>query len=177
MSTPFFRKKMLTSQKKTLIISFMEINFSKVSDFAICPSQNTDTDAGYDLYSTENCSIDPLERRLVSSGIKIEIPKGHYGRIAPRSGLAVKKGIDVMAGVIDSGYRGIVKVLLVNLGPQSTRKSPYENFFGSHGKVDIKQGDRIAQIIIEKCHSVTWIEKEELSDSERNEGGFGSSGS
>jgi dUTP pyrophosphatase len=113
----------------------------------------------------------------VSSGIKIEIPKGYYGRIAPRSGLAVKKGIDVMAGVIDSGYRGTVRVLLVNLGPQSIRKSPYENFFGSHGKVDIKQGDRIAQIIIEKCHPVAWIEKEELSDSERNEGGFGSSGS
>jgi dUTP pyrophosphatase len=155
----------------------MEINFSKVSDFAICPSQNTDTDAGYDLYSTETCVISPLERRLVDTGIKIEIPKGYYGRIAPRSGLAVKKGIDVMAGVIDSGYRGVVKVLLINLGPQNIKKTPYESFFGPHGKVDIKQRDRIAQIIIEKCHSVTWIEKEELSSSERDDGGFGSSGS
>ena len=84
----------------------MEIKFQKISDYAICPSKNTDADAGYDLYSTDVCSISPMERRLVSTGICIEIPEGFYGRIAPRSGLAVKKGLDVMAGVIDSGYRG-----------------------------------------------------------------------
>tara|TARA_B100000401_G_C52692471_1_gene665174 strand:- start:659 stop:1015 length:357 start_codon:yes stop_codon:yes gene_type:complete len=117
-----------------------------------------------------------MERRLVSTGICIEIPEGYYGRIAPRSGLAVKKGLDVMAGVIDSGYRGEIKVLLVNLNPPSPKKNAYESFFGSFGKIDIKQEDRIAQIIIEKCYSPKWTEVEELSNSERDEGGFGSSG-
>ena len=154
----------------------MEIKYVKLSDFAICPSRNTNEDAGYDLYSTDMCSLKPMERRLVSTGISIEIPEGYYGRIAPRSGLAVKKGIDVMAGVIDSGYRGEIKVLLVNLNPPSPKKNAYESFFGSFGKIDIKQEDRIAQIIIEKCYSPKWIEVEELSNSERDEGGFGSSG-
>ena len=155
----------------------MEIKFQKISDFAVCPSRNTETDAGYDLYSTTSYSINPLERKLVSTGIKIHIPEGYYGRIAPRSGLAVKKGLDVMAGVIDSGYRGEIKVLLVNLNSDSTKGTAYENFFGSFGKVDIKQGDRIAQIIIEKCYSPKWTEVDELSNSDRDEGGFGSSGS
>ena len=106
----------------------------------------------------------------------IEIPEGYYGRIAPRSGLAVKKGLDVMAGVIDSGYRGEIKVLLINLNPSSPKKTAYESFFGSYGKIDIKQEDRIAQIIIEKCYSPKWTEVENLSNSERDEGGFGSSG-
>ena len=154
----------------------MEIKFQKTSDYAICPSKNTDADAGYDLYSTDFCSISPMERRLVSTGICIEIPEGYYGRIAPRSGLAVKKGLDVMAGVIDSGYRGEIKVLLINLNPSSPKKNAYESFFGSFGKIDIKQEDRIAQIIIEKCYSPKWTEVEELSNSERDEGGFGSSG-
>tara|TARA_Y100001973_G_scaffold81986_1_gene121032 strand:+ start:356 stop:823 length:468 start_codon:yes stop_codon:yes gene_type:complete len=152
------------------------IKFEKISDFAACPSRNTSADAGYDLYSTEFCSINPLSRRLVSTGIKIEIPEGYYGRIAPRSGLAVKKGLDVMAGVIDSGYRGELKVLLVNLNPLTNSNLPHESIFGSSSKIDIKQGDRIAQLIIEKCYSPEWTEVEELSDSERDEGGFGSSG-
>ena len=131
----------------------MVIKFEKISDFAVCPSRNTSTDAGYDLCSTEFCSINPLSRRLVSTGIKIEIPEGYYGRIAPRSGLAVNKGLDVMAGVIDSGYRGELKVLLVNLAPSTNSSLPHESIFGSSSKIDIKQGDRIAQLIIEKCYS------------------------
>ena len=124
----------------------MVIKFEKISDFATCPSRNTSTDAGYDLYSTEFCSINPLSRRLVSTGIKIEIPEGYYGRIAPRSGLAVNKGLDVMAGVIDSGYRGELKVLLVNLNPLTNSNLPHESIFGSSSKIDIKQGDRIGMI-------------------------------
>ena len=166
----------MTFHQKKGKIQSMEIKFQKISDFAVCPSKNTSTDAGYDLYSTDSCSINPLERKLISTGIKIQIPEGYYGRVAPRSGLAVKKGLDVMAGVIDSGYRGELKVLLVNITPYLPSKTPYENFFGKFGKIDIKQGDRIAQIIIEKCYSAQWQEVQELEDSERNEGGFGSSG-
>ena len=157
----------------------MKINFTKTSDFAICPQRNTPTDAGFDLFSIETCVIKPLERKLVNTGIKIEIPDGYYGRIAPRSGLAFKKGIDVMAGVIDSGYRGEVKVLLINLCQPSNPRgeiSSYESFFGPLDKFSVSQGERIAQLIIEKCYDADWEETESLNESKRNEGGFGSSG-
>jgi dUTP pyrophosphatase len=100
----------------------------------------------------------------VNTGIQIAIPEGYYGRIAPRSGLAVKHGIDVLAGVVDSGYRGEVGVVLQNLGLMD---------------FEYREGDRIAQLIIEKCHDVEWEEvesEEDLVSSERGEGGFGSTG-
>ena len=108
----------------------------------------------------------------------MEIPEGFYGRIAPRSGLACKKGIDVMAGVIDSGYRGEVKVLLINFNFEGYNLKPnaFEAMFGSANRMEIKPGDRIAQLIIEKCHPVEWKTVETLEDSQRGEQGFGSSG-
>ena len=139
----------------------MEIKYVKLSDFAICPSRNTNEDAGYDLYSTDMCSLKPMERRLVSTGISIEIPEGYYGRIAPRSGLAVKKGIDVMAGVIDSGYRGEVKVCLLNTG---------------HEWLEVEEGDRIAQILFQEVPEFNLQEVDTLQNSDRGVGGFGSSG-
>ena len=150
----------------------MEIKFQKISDFAVCPSRNTETDAGYDLYSTTSYSINPLERKLISTGIKIHIPEGYYGRIAPRSGLAVRKGLDVMAGVIDSGYRGELKVLLVNITPYAPSKTPYENFFGTFGKIDIKQGDRIAQMIIVPVAQVNFEAVDDFEISGRGEKGY-----
>ena len=108
------------------------------------------------------------------------IPDGYYGRIAPRSGLAVKNGIDVMAGVVDSGYRGEVKVLLINLTKPEEQKSEtlltYESFFGPSNNFKVRKGDRIAQLIIEKCHNADWKEVSILPESERSEDGFGSSG-
>ncbi len=82
----------------------MDVNYSQLNKEGKEPFQANESDAGYDLFSTEYITIEPFQRRLVSTGISIEIPEGFYGRIAPRSGLACKKGIDVMAGVIDSGY-------------------------------------------------------------------------
>ena len=84
----------------------MNIKIKKINSRARIPTQATDGDAGYDLYAVRDMVIPPLSREIVPTGIQIEIPKGYYGRVAPRSGLAVKKGIDVLAGVIDSGYRG-----------------------------------------------------------------------
>ncbi|PID34513.1 MAG: dUTP diphosphatase [candidate division SR1 bacterium] len=142
----------------------MKIAFTKLSDKAIVPSQNTTTDAGYDLASVESYTLKPGERKLLKTNIACAIPQGYYGRVAPRSGLAYKKGIDVLAGVIDSGYRGDIGVILINFGD--------EDF-------EVKEGDRIAQFIIEKCHTVEWTEVasvEDLDASERGEGGFGSSG-
>ena len=79
------------------------------------PARANKTDAGYDLWSVESYTLKPLERKLFKTGISVEIPEGHYGRIAPRSGLAYKHGLDVLAGVIDSSYRGEIGVILINL--------------------------------------------------------------
>lgn len=140
----------------------MDINVQLLSDKARIPYQATDRAAGYDLFSAESILIGPQERRLIKTNVAIEIPFGYYGRIAPRSGLAYKNGIDVLAGVIDSDYRGDIGVILLNTDLKS-------NF-------EINIGDRIAQIIIEKCHHVLWIQKESLGNTTRGSKGYGHSG-
>lgn len=126
------------------------------------PIKGSRFSAGLDLFSSEDFKIDPWDRRLISTGISIELPEGTYGRIAPRSGLAVKNGIQVGAGVIDRDYRGEIKVLLFNLSN--------EEFQG-------KKGDRIAQLILEKIEEVKAPDiVTVLSDSDRADKGFGSSG-
>ena len=156
----------------------MEIKYSKLHPEGKEPFRANESDAGYDLFSTEYVTIEPFQRKLVSTGINVEIPQDFYGRIAPRSGLACKKGIDVMAGIIDSGYRGEVKVLLINLNFEGYNLQPnaFEAMFGSANKIEIRPGDRIAQLIIEKCHTVEWKPMETLEESQRGEQGFGSSG-
>lgn len=139
----------------------MKVELKLLSEAAKTPTKGTDQAAGYDLYAAQNAEIDPLRRALIKTNISIAIPKGYYGRIAPRSGLAYKNGIDVMAGVIDSDYRGDVGVILYNTGVDV---------------FNIKQGDRIAQLIIEKCHVADWDLVEELSDTDRGEGGYGHTG-
>jgi dUTP pyrophosphatase len=141
----------------------MIVKFNKLSDSAKVPSRANPTDAGADIYSIEQCIIQPLERKAISTGIRMEIPEGYYARIAPRSGLAVKNGIDVLAGVVDSSYRGEIKVVLYNSDKSNS-------FF-------VNPGDRIAQLIIEKHYNFDLIEVvEELSDTDRGSGGFGSTG-
>jgi dUTP pyrophosphatase len=156
----------------------MEIKYSRLHPEGKEPFRANASDAGYDLFSTDYVTLEPFQRKLISTGINIEIPEGFYGRVAPRSGLACKKGIDVMAGVIDSGYRGEVKVLLINLNFEGYNLTPnaFETMFGSANKIEIKPGDRIAQLIIEKCHSIEWIPMQTLEESQRGEQGFGSSG-
>jgi dUTP pyrophosphatase len=142
----------------------MKIKINKITQQATKPTRANNTDAGYDLYASVDGRIAGKQREVVNTGIQIAIPEGHYGRIAPRSGLAVKHGIDVLAGVVDSGYRGEVGVVLQNLGLMD---------------FEYREGDRIAQLIIEKCHDVEWEEvesEEDLVSSERGEGGFGSTG-
>ena len=139
----------------------MKIKIKKVFPEAQVPTRANDKDAGYDLYSTESLPLTPHTRQAICTGICVEIPKGYYGRIAPRSGLALKAGLDVLGGVIDSGYRNEIKVILINF---------------REGLVSIEEGDRIAQLIIEKCEDVEWEQVEELGSSERGESGFGSSG-
>ena len=156
----------------------MEIKYSKLNPEGKEPFRANSSDAGYDLFSIEYVTIEPFQRKLISTGINVEIPEGFYGRVAPRSGLACKKGIDVMAGVIDSGYRGEIKVLLINFNFEGYNLKPnaFEAMFGSANRMEIKPGERIAQLIIEKCHTVEWKPMKTLEESQRGEHGFGSSG-
>jgi dUTP pyrophosphatase len=116
--------------------------------------------AGFDLKAAQDGVIKRGERHLIKTNIRMAIPKGYYGRIAPRSGLALKYGLVVLAGVIDSDYRGEIGVILRNTG--------IEDF-------EFKYGDRIAQIIIERCFT-NLTKVESLDDTDRGAGGFGSTG-
>lgn len=133
----------------------------RLDESATIPTKAHEHDAGWDLYANESTYIIPNHRRTVSTGISLEIPEGYVGLIWPRSGLAVKNGIDVFAGVIDSGYRGEIKVCLYN---------------SSDNSVKLNAEDRVAQIIIQKLPNIEMLEVQDLQDSNRGEGGFGSSG-
>lgn len=155
----------------------MVIKYKKMHPSAIIPNQAKKGDAGYDLYAIDNYELNPLARVLVRTGISLEIPEGYYGRIAPRSGLSLKSGIDVMGGVIDSSFRGEIGVILINLNAdcRSREVNPAMSIFSSKGGYRISPGDKIAQIIIEKCASVEF-EEGDLSETERGVTGYGSSG-
>lgn len=135
------------------------IPIKKSNELAKIPTRGSVSAAGYDLYSTEEYTLKPLERKLFKTGLSIAIPPGLYGRIAPRSGLAYKDGLDTMAGVIDEDYRGDVGVILINLG--SVEKK-------------IAVGDKIAQIIFENYTPATFQETDDLEKTSRGQGGFGS---
>ena len=139
----------------------MKLLIKRLSEDSIVPTRASPGSVGYDLYSTSNMFIPPLERGIVNTGIAATIPMGVYGRIAPRSGLAVKHGIQTGAGVIDPDYTGELKVILFNHGSE---------------KFEIKQGDRIAQLILEKCETPLIEEVNAIKDTERGTRGFGSSG-
>ena len=129
------------------------------------PALSTAGSAGVDIraYLNEKVVLDPLERKLIPTGLKVEIPLGYEIQIRPRSGLAYKHGITVLnsPGTIDSDYRGEIGVLLINL---------------SNEAFEIKNGERIAQMILAKHEVPNFIQLKELSSSERGEGGFGSTG-
>jgi dUTP pyrophosphatase len=140
----------------------LQINVKRLSENATIPTQGTSFAAGYDLYAAEDTTIVCGTRKLVKTNISMEITPGYYGRIAPRSGLAYKSGIDVLAGVIDSDYRGDIGIILYN-----TDKN-----------IDfvVKKGDRIAQIIFEACYTATLNTVENLDNTLRQSGGYGSTG-
>lgn len=137
----------------------MPLKVQRLHPAASLPTYATAFAAGADLYCVEAFTLEPGARRLVATGLAIEIPSGWYGRVAPRSGLAVKHGIDVLAGVIDADFRGELRVLLINLGEQA---------------VSLDAGARIAQLIIEQAATGDYLWVAELSDTTRGAGGFGS---
>lgn len=139
----------------------MKIQIKKLYNTAIIPTKANDNDAWYDLYADASVTLLHFDRWLIGTWISINIPKGYYGRICPRSWLAVKNWIDVLAGVIDSGYTWEIKVCLVNHWAE---------------RIKINEWDRIAQLIIHKFEDVEREEVTEHQDSQRWQGWFWSSG-
>ncbi|MDE7104096.1 MAG: dUTP diphosphatase [Bacteroidales bacterium] len=142
----------------------MEVKVVNASKEAL-PAYQTPLSAGMDLRAnvTEPVLLQPGQRTLVPTGLRIELPAGYEAQIRPRSGLALKHGITVLnsPGTIDADYRGEIQVLLVNLSEQA---------------FEIKQGERIAQMVVARHERVQWSESAELSDTERGAGGFGHTG-
>lgn len=160
------------------------LKVKKLSDKATLPTKNLG-DAGYDLYASEDKILAPGERAIIPTDISMEIPSGHVGLIWPRSGLSAKKGIDVLAGVIDSTYRGAIGVVLLNTnqGPKLANGLLMEIkalndsvLMQDMNSLYIKKGDKIAQILIQEYKEPEIVEASELSSTERGAGGFGSTG-
>lgn len=142
----------------------MELVCTCLSDAATIPTRAHEGDAGLDLYAAEAARLGPGARTSVGTGIAVEIPRGHAGLVLPRSGNAARHGIALVnaPGLIDAGYRGEVRVLLLN----TDRSEPFE----------IGVGDRIAQLLITPFAAATPVEAAELTASQRSVGGFGSTG-
>jgi dUTP pyrophosphatase len=134
----------------------------KLSEDATLPYKGSPLSAGFDLSASKPATIPPGGRGIVHTDISVACPPGTYARIAPRSGLAIKKGIDVGAGVVDADYRGPVGVILFNL---DTEKA-----------FEVQKGDRIAQLILEKISMASLEEVDDLDATVRGTGGFGSTG-
>jgi dUTP pyrophosphatase len=141
----------------------MKMKIKRLSETAELPRYSHLSDAGADLYADETVVLWPGKRRLVSTGIAVEIPLGYVGLVHPRSGLAVKHGISIVnaPGTIDSGYRGEIMVNMINFGDSA---------------VNIKPGDRIAQLLIQAVEYVDFEEVDELSETDRGANGHGSTG-
>lgn len=137
------------------------LKFKKLDAHATLPTRGSDAAAGLDLYSIDELRLSPNERSLVRTGLAVAIPEGYYGRLAPRSGLATRKGIDVLAGVIDADYRGEIHCLLYNTGDEA---------------VELPAQSKICQLIIEKIIAPVPEWADDLPSTMRGSGGFGSTG-
>ena len=139
----------------------VSIKVKKLKENAVVPRYAHEGDAGMDVCSTEYCVLRPGERKLISTGIAMELPEGYFASIRDKSGLAYKKGITTLGGVIEHTYRGEYGVVVLNTGD--------EDFV-------IRAGDKVAQVVIIPVASVEVEEVDELGDSVRGEDGFGSTG-
>lgn len=141
----------------------MTVKFLKLREDAVIPTRGTSLAAGLDLCCVEEFILNPGDIKLVSTGLSMELPSSHEGQVRPRSGLAAKFGVTVLnsPGTIDEDYRGEIKVILINHGTRT--------FIGH-------KGDRIAQLVVAKVVIPEVIETTELSNTQRGEGGFGSTG-
>ena len=142
----------------------MKLRFRRLSPAARPPARAHGDDAGFDLHAAEAATLEPGARASVGTGLAVAIPDGFAGLVLPRSGLAARHGIALVnaPGLIDAGYRGEVRVLLLN----TDRQAPFE----------IAEGDRVAQLVLVRAEAPELEETDELDDTARGSGGFGSSG-
>ncbi len=142
----------------------VQISIKRLDPELPLPSYAHPGDAGADLHSATDLTLAPGERALVPTGIAMALPEGYVGLVHPRSGLAARHGISIVnaPGTIDAGYRGEVSVCLVN----TDRSEPFT----------VHRGDRIAQLVVQRCESATFVEAEELTSTGRGAGGYGSTG-
>lgn len=142
----------------------MRLAVRRLSDAARLPTRSHDDDAGYDLYAAEDATVWAGQRAQVRTGIALELPERHAGLVLPRSGLAAAHGIALVnaPGLIDAGYRGEIRVLLLNTDAEA--------------HFEVAAGDRIAQLVVVRVEAPDIVEVEELPTSHRGEAGFGSSG-
>jgi dUTP pyrophosphatase len=138
----------------------MEVKIQKITDVKL-PNYANPGDAGLDIYSAEETLLKPNEKKIIKTGVKMAIPNGHVGLIWDKSGLAAKHGLHVFAGVIDSSYRGEIGVVLKNFGEEDFK---------------VEKDSKIAQMLIQPIVSANITEHDSLEDTERGEGGFGSTG-
>lgn len=137
------------------------ISFKRLDPKATLPTRGSSHAAGLDLHSIAEVTLEPGQRVLVATGLAASIPVGYYGRVAPRSGLATRQGLHVMAGVIDADYRGEILCLLYNTGEE---------------RIVLPAQTKICQLIIEKIITPTAVWSDEISETDRGSGGFGSTG-
>src|SRR6476620_3757736 len=137
------------------------LSFKKLDERAALLSRGSLYSAGLDLYSIEDLSLQPKQRILARTGLAVAIPEGHYGRIAPRSGLALRTGLDVLSGVIDADYRGEIGCLLYNTGDET---------------IELPAQSKICQLIIEKIITPEAVWADEIDETDRGSDGFGSTG-
>lgn len=142
----------------------MDLRIKRLDPGLPLPRYAHEGDAGLDLYAAESVTLAPFERALVPTGIAVAIPEGFAGFVQPRSGLAIRHGLSLVntPGLIDSHYRGEIKIIAINLDPSQT--------------LAINRGDKIAQLVIQPVVRATLIECDELDETARGEGGFGSTG-
>jgi dUTP pyrophosphatase len=142
----------------------VKLRFARLTEDAVLPARAHEGDAGLDLCAAEPAHLGPGERWSVPTGVAVEIPDGHAGLVLPRSGLAREHGIALVnsPGLIDSGYRGEIRVLLLNTDPAEVYR--------------VAPGDRIAQLVVVPIAAPEPVEAEALAESSRGDGGFGSSG-
>src|SRR5699024_3982416 len=163
------------------------VGFKRLSDDAIIPTRAHKTDSGFDLYASEDVIIEPGETVIVPTGIAVDLPKGFEAQVRPSSGVTAKTKLRVQLGTIDNGYTGEIGVIVDNIYDETTERfSNFELIDGSvtparrnvmDGAYLIRKGDRLAQLVVQALPQFEAVEITEFSDdSERGEGGFGSSG-
>ena len=165
----------------------MKINFKKLSDTAIAPTKGHYNDAGFDLYADEDAILAYGETKVIATNIALELPDGYMADVRPRSGLTSKTALRVQYGTVDAGYRGnigiicdnvdnLYKVKMIDNKLHAIITGDRDAILTYNTAIEIKRGDKIAQLVIQKIPDIELIEADELNETVRGAGGFGSTG-